>query len=426
MSYFAFTYRLKPTPAQAVVLNNVVGCVRYSHNKVLADAKEDYQEYLEELESRLIWGEARTYKEAQAITSRKSVGRAALSQNLTRLKKEPEHQFLKEAFSQALQQGINDLAVAYKRFFDHQAGHPQFRKKFRDDSFRLPQGFEFDENACRVKLPKIGWVKYINSRPLLGSPKSITIKHLCDGWYIIALCEVEIAVPVELSDSADATGLDLGVVHFATLSNGCFVLDQEFEEVKLRLNKCADGIAKIQKSLARKKKEAKKRGVKKASNNYKNELKRLRRAYKHQSDIRHDFLHKASHYLAKNHGPIIVVEDLKIKNMTKSARGTTSKPGKNVKQKAGLNRAILMLGWGTFLRMLEYKLERKGGRLVRVSPKHTSQTCVKCGCVDAHNRPTQSKFKCVKCGYEANADVNAAQNILNKYLNKGRACPVGL
>ena len=121
-----------------------------------------------------------------------------------------------------------------------------------------------------------------------------------------------------------------------------------------------------------------------------------------------------------------MVEDLKIKNMTKSARGTTSKHGKNVKQKAGLNRSILMLGWGTFLRMLEYKLERKGGRLVRVSPKYTSQTCVKCGCVDAHNRPTQSKFKCVKCGYEANADVNAAQNILNKYLNKGRACPVGL
>jgi len=98
--------------------------------------------------------------------------------------------------------------------------------------------------------------------------------------------------------------------------------------------------------------------------------------------------------------------------MTKSAKGTVSKPGRNVRQKSGLNRAILNQGWGEFLFCLEYKLALKGGILERVSPQYTSQTCPICGHVSKDNRKTQSEFKCVHCGHTANADSNAAQNIL--------------
>ena len=129
------------------------------------------------------------------------------------------------------------------------------------------------------------------------------------------------------------------------------------------------------------------------------------------TNLINDLLHKISTYIAQNHGGTVVVEDLKIKNMMKSARGTASNPGRNVSQKAGLNRSIARVSWRKLLSMLEYKLERYGGRLVFVNPKHTSQTCPKCGHVSPKNRTEQAKFKCTQCGYEANADVNAAQNI---------------
>ena len=122
--------------------------------------------------------------------------------------------------------------------------------------------------------------------------------------------------------------------------------------------------------------------------------------------------------------------------MTKSAKGTADNPGKNVKQKSGLNRSILNMAWGKFFRMLEYKLALTGRKLVKIDPRNTSRTCSQCGFVSKQNRLTQSQFKCVKCGFEANADLNAAVNIKNRFLSlltqaggtskKGRACPDGL
>ena len=122
-------------------------------------------------------------------------------------------------------------------------------------------------------------------------------------------------------------------------------------------------------------------------------------------------LHKVSTEISKNHA-MIVVEDLKVENMSKSAKGTVEKPGKNVKQKSGLNRSIRDQGWGEFIHQLEYKQLWSGGQLVKIDPKFTSQKCSKCGHISKDNRKTQSKFKCVNCGFESNADLNAAINIL--------------
>jgi putative transposase len=135
------------------------------------------------------------------------------------------------------------------------------------------------------------------------------------------------------------------------------------------------------------------------------------RAHERVSNMRLDFLHKASTSIGETQA-VVYVEDLKIRNMTRSARGTRENPGGNVRQKSGLNSSILSQRWGTFLSLLEYKLERKGGRLVRVNPRNTSRTCFVCRHVAAENSPDQATFRCLLCGYEDHADVNAANNIL--------------
>ena len=131
---------------------------------------------------------------------------------------------------------------------------------------------------------------------------------------------------------------------------------------------------------------------------------------------RDDWQHKLTHNLAKNHS-LIVIEDLKLANMTRSARGTIESPGKNVRQKAGLNRSLQEVAPGVIIRQLTYKCAWYGSTLIRVNPGYTSQTCYECGHVCPDNRAAQAHFKCVWCNHENNADVNAAKNILRRGLN---------
>ena len=159
---------------------------------------------------------------------------------------------------------------------------------------------------------------------------------------------------------------------------------------------------------------------KKGSNNWEKAKHKLAKINLRIANKRKDFLHKLSLQYAENQG-IVVVEDLKIKNMTKSPKGTRELPGKNIKQKSGLNRSIIKQGWGIFFELLNYKLKERGGRLIKVDPKHTSQTCNDCGHVSKENRYSQSKFACTVCGYTANADTNAAKNILVRGIHGNNA-----
>jgi putative transposase len=122
-------------------------------------------------------------------------------------------------------------------------------------------------------------------------------------------------------------------------------------------------------------------------------------------------LHKITTTISKNHA-MIACEDLKVANMSKSASGTKEKKGRHVKAKSGLNKSILDQGWGMMVNMLEYKQQWQGGLLIKVNPRYTSQTCFECKHIAKENRRTQANFECVKCTYIANADVNAARNIL--------------
>ena len=188
----------------------------------------------------------------------------------------------------------------------------------------------------------------------------------------------------------------MGVKRFATLSNGDFV------EPLNAFKQERENLTKLQRKLARQKK---------GSRNSRKTKRKIARLHRYIADSRRDFLHKTSTRIAKNHS-IVYVEDLKVSNMSASAAGTKENPGKKVKQKSGLNQSILDQGWYGFFQMLSYKLERKGGKLIKVDPRNTSRTCPQCGFVSAENRRTQASFACIACGYRANADVVGAINVL--------------
>jgi IS605 OrfB family transposase len=149
--------------------------------------------------------------------------------------------------------------------------------------------------------------------------------------------------------------------------------------------------------------------------------KKISRLHHTIANVRSDFLHKLSTGISKNQAKVYV-ERLNIRNMSSSARGTIEEPGRNVKAKSGLNKSILDQGWFELRRQLQYKLSWRGGQLVEVDYRHTSQRCSCCGHTAKENRPSQAVFSCLACGHEANADVNAAKNIIT-VGQTGMACP---
>lgn len=333
-----------------------------------------------------------------------------MAKHLMEWKKDPQTIWLKDAPSQPLQQALMNLDKAYKRFFDKLADHPTFKKRGQRDSFRFPQGFKLDQTNGRIFLPKLGWMRYRNSRDVLGTPKNVTVSQSCGKWFVSIQTEREVEQPIHPETSA--VGIDLGIARFATLSDGAPIAPKNsFKKHQQRL-------ACYQRAMARKQKFSK---------NWNKAKAKVTKLHSTIANVRRDFLHKTSTDISKNHA-MICVEDLKVGNMSKSAAGTKDRPGKNVRAKSGLNRSILDQGWSEFRRQLEYKQAWRGGFVVAVPPQYTSQRCSCCGHVEAANRTTQERFACVVCGFEANADVNAARNILaagHAVLACGEPAPSG-
>lgn len=313
---------------------------------------------------------------------------------LVEWKNATETQWLKDAQSQPLQQSLKDLERAYKNFFRKRAAFPRFKKRGQNDVFRYPQGVKLDQENSRIFLPKLGWMRYRNSRQVTGVVKNVTVSQSCGKWYISIQTESEVSTPVH--PSASMVGLDAGVAKLATLSDGTV-----FEPVN-SFQKNQKKLARLQRQLSRKVK---------FSNNWQKQKRKIQRLHSCIANIRRDYLHKVTTTVSKNHA-MIVIEDLKVSNMSKSAAGTVSQPGRNVRAKSGLNRSILDQGWYEMRRQLEYKQLWRGGQVLAVPPAYTSQRCACCGHTAKENRLSQSKFRCQVCGYTANADVNGARNIL--------------
>ncbi len=303
-----------------------------------------------------------------------------------------EYDWIREIPSQVLQQKVRDLDIAYKNFFEGRAAFPEQKKKGKSvDSFRFPQGFKIDNR--HIFLPKIGWVGFFKSQDIKGKPKHMTVSRNGKHWFVSVCCEIEIANAVPKSKAA---GIDMGIAKLCALSDGTVIENPAcFKQYKRKL-------AKLQRQLARK--------VKFSKNFYKAKAK-ITALHIRIADTRRDFIHKETTTIAKNQG-LVVLEDLRIKNMSRSAKGSIDSPGKDVKQKSGLNRSILDAGWGEFRRQLEYKVDWANGMIVLVDPKNTSRRCPVCGHTAKENRLTQADFVCVACGHADDADITAAVNIL--------------
>ena len=313
---------------------------------------------------------------------------------LVEWKNATETQWLKDSPSQPLQQSLKDLERAYKNFFRKRAAFPRFKKRGQNDAFRYPQGVKLDQENSRIFLPKLGWMRYRNSRQVTGVVKNVTVSQSCGKWYISIQTESEVSTPAH--PSASMVGLDAGVAKLATLSDGTV-----FEPVN-SFQKNQKTLARLQRQLSRKVK---------FSNNWQKQKRKIQRLHSCIANIRRDYLHKVTTAVSKNHA-MIVIEDLKVSNMSKSAAGTVSQPGRNVRAKSGLNRSILDQGWYEMHRQLEYKQLWRGGQGLAGPAANTSQSCPGWGHTAKENRLSQSKFRCQVCGYTANADVNGARNIL--------------
>jgi len=344
---------------------------------------------------RFVFNRALALQKERYDRGEKNLNYAELCRLLTKWRNSEDTAWLADSPVHTLQQALKDLERAYANFFSKRAGYPRLKKKGRSDSFRFPdpKQIKLDQDNGRLFLPKLGWMRYRNSRDVLGEVRSVTVSQSCGKWFVSVLTQREVEQPIP---SGGAVGIDLGVARFATLSDGTYYAPiNSFKRHEAQLRKA-------QQAMSRKVK---------FSNNWKKAKARVQKIHSRIGNARRDFLHKTSTTISKNHA-IVCIEDLRVRNMSKSAAGTTEAPGKNVRAKSGLNKSILDQGWFEFRRQLDYKLAWKGGWLVVVPPQNTSRTCPCCGHVSADNRKTQSKFECVECGFKENADVVGAINVL--------------
>ena len=345
--------------------------------------------------SRLVWNKALAFQKERLNAKQSCLSYSGLTKELTQWKKEEDLFFLKQVHSQALQQSLKNLSQALKEAFDktNPKQFPRFKKKGQRDSFRYPQGFKIDNQNGRIFLPKIGWIRYNKSQDIIGEAKNVTVSKKGQYWFVSIQVETDIE---ELKHpSTLVIGGDLGVARFLTLSN------QKYYQPLNIFKKLKTQLAKLQKKLAKKEK---------FSSRWRNLKGKITKLHIRIANTRNDYLHKISSELSKNHA-IVILENLKISNISKSAKGTVENPGKNVKQKSGLNRAILDQGWGEFIRQLEYKLAWNGGQLIQVDPRNTSRKCPECNHISCRNRKTQTVFCCQNCKYTANADYVGSLNI---------------
>lgn len=313
------------------------------------------------------------------------------------IKKSDEYRFLAEVPAHLIQQKLKDLDKAYKDAFDRKQQNkrmPTRRKKSIHNSFRYPAPNQLKLDNRRIFLPKLGWLGFYHSRKIDGDIKNATVSYRGGHWYISIQIEKEITID-KYREPKDI-GIDLGIARFVSLSNG----QQKLPKNSFKNNQTK--LAKEQRKLSKKVK---------FSSNWHKQKKKITRLHSKIANTRKDYLHKVSNEICKSHTRIFI-EDLKIANMSKSAKGTIERKGKNVKAKSGLNKSILEQGWYEFTRQLEYKSAWNRGEVIRVNPGYTSQTCSHCGYKASDNRPSQAKFACKACGHKENADINAAKNIL--------------
>lgn len=299
----------------------------------------------------------------------------------------------------SLQRTLRKLDRAFAAFYRRvkhgdAPGYPRFRSARRFDSMEAPYGSGSALRANgKVYWMGVGEIRVRQHRPILGTPKIVRIKREGRRWFAIVACE---DVPTKpLPATGKGLGVDLGITHFLTTSEGEHIVNPRF------LNRSRDQVTAASRMVAR---------ARSGSNRRSKAVALLAETHRRTARRRRDFAHKTALGLVRS-ADLIVVEDLAVERMSRSAGGTVEQPGVNVAAKRGLNRSIRDAGWASFLGILEGKAEEAGREVLRVNPRRTSQTCAECQSVDPNSRD-RGLFRCTACGHENDADVNAARNIL--------------
>jgi putative transposase len=364
MSY----YRLYPTPAQEILLLQQCGHARYVWNLGL--------------EQRLMW------RRWQGPTPGYHAQAARLPQARA------ENPWLAAGSQTVQQQALRDLDQAWRNFFNGTHDRPRWRKRGQHEGFRIVgmQALRVRQDNrrwCSVLVPKVGWVAFKRSRAL-PDYKSYRVRRDRAGRWHIGFAAIP--EPIPAPGTGQVVGVDRGVKAAVALSTG------ELSSPAGLHPKQAERLLRLQRRLARAQRGSNRRGTVKT---------RIARLKAREADRRKDWVEKTSTDLARSFD-VIRVEDLNVKGMTRSARGTLARPGRNVAQKTGLNRGILAAGWS----MLVTRLEQKApGRIEKLNPAYTSQTCHACKHIASASRQSQAVFRCVACGHSDHADINAAKNI---------------
>lgn len=372
MKFRGYTYALRPTPEQAAQIEQFAGVCRLVWNLALDQRLNHWRNF-----------QARTGNNLNYVTQ---------ARELTKLRAEVD--FVRAVHVSPQQRTLKALDEAFRRAWQGKGGYPQFKRKGVNDAFSFA-GREIsikkiNRRWSRVRLPKIGWVKFRDTRPTQGGITEATITRTTLGWQVSIGCKLA----AEGDVLPGAVGIDRGATVPLMLSDGTRYVMPSSIAASDRAIRCAQRIA-----------SRRKRG----SARHAKAQRRVAKLKAKQARIRKHWAHTATTDICRRYGTV-VVERLRTKNMTASAAGTIAAPGRNVAQKRGLNRAILNVGWHQIEVMLLYK----AGNLIKVDPAYSSQTCGSCGATDSRSRKNQSSFCCTACGHRDNADRNAAVVILNR------------
>ncbi|MFD8426829.1 RNA-guided endonuclease InsQ/TnpB family protein [Streptomyces coelicoflavus] len=390
----AYKFLLRPTARQAAALGEMLRDHCSLYNGALQERRDAYRH-----------------------TAKTSVRYCDQSAQLKDIRAfDPERQGRWSFSSQ--QATLRRLDKAFQAFFrrvkaGQSPGYPRFKGAGYFDTVTFPKdgdGCRWDSTPhdaqSRVRLQGVGHIRVHQHRLVQGRVKTISVKREGSRWYVVLSCD---NVPAEsLPPTGKSVGIDMGVAHFLTTSDGEHVANPRF------LQTVADELAEAQRHLATFPKRTRQRTKKHRA--------AVRKVAKLHGKIRRqraDFHHKTARTLIAGHD-VIAHERLNTAGMTKSPAPKTDpeQPGSflpnGAAAKAGLNRSILDAGWTQFLAILANKAESAGRLTVPVDARNTSRTCPDCGHVAKENRATQAKFECVTCGFTANADHVGATNVLNR------------
>ncbi len=384
-----FKYKLYISPECEKIFSHWAGCVRFVYNWGL-DLVENCQEVPRENPKK-----PGTYQR---------IDFAELCRRLTIMRS--KFDWLRDSPQSAQQQSLRNLDSAYRGFFKGVSDYPTTKKKNKSkDSFRFParecgRVIVLNSKWAQVRIPKAGLIRFRLTRPVLGDVKNITITREANGWHISFSCEIEHTLLGIIP--AGEVGIDRGIANNIALSTGELL---SMDKAGIRM--LEERHKNVQRIMARRQRPKgqppSKRWIKTKKDAARLKAKAARKRLHWQHQVTTD--------LARRNG-FVVLETLKTANMSKSAKGTVKQPGKQVAQKAGLNREILNAAWFQFETLLTYKVGERGGTVIKINPAYTSQACNCCGSINRKNRENQAKFSCVDCGHEDHADINAALNIL--------------